>query len=84
MGNNTLVQHKVELNANKKSINRDTVDLNEVVLGPVVEQLGLRVGIELLSFHIEAFFQMLELPLSSFQVDLCIIFFLLGELMIHD
>ena len=75
MGNNTLVQHKVELNANKKSINRDTVDLNEVVLGPVVEQLGLRVGIELLSFHIEAFFQMLELPLSSFQVDLCIIFF---------
>ena len=74
LGNNTLVQHKVELGP-KKSINRDTVDLNEVVLAPVVEQLGLRVGIELLSFHIEAFFQMLELPLSSFQFDLCITFF---------
>lgn len=48
----------------KTVINRDTVDLNEPVLKPILSELGMRVGVEVLSFQVEAFFEMLNIPLK--------------------
>ena len=56
---------KVQVNTGgKPGINRNTIDLNEPLLEPLIKHLGTRVGVETISFTIEAFFQMLQIPVT--------------------
>ena len=44
---------------------RDTLEMNEEVLLPVIKQLGTRVGVETLEVHLYALFKLMKLPLAS-------------------
>ena len=56
---------KVQVNlGGKPGISRNTIDLNEPLLEPLIKHLGTRVGVETISFNIEAFFQMLQIPIT--------------------
>ena len=49
---------------------RDTLELNEDVLLPVIKQLGTRVGVEVLEVHLLALYKLMKLPLGSFGLSI--------------
>ena len=46
-------------------ISRDSLDLNESLLEPLIQRLGTRVGVDTIFFHVESLFHMMSLPTMS-------------------
>ena len=59
---------KVELGG-FPNITRKTIDFNESVLEPILQILGTRVGVEVLYFHVEALFKMMQIPSTRSQAS---------------
>ena len=55
---------KVDTGA-KKGISRSTIDLNEVLLEIIIGNLGSRVGVDLLYFHLDSFYKLMNIPVDS-------------------
>ena len=57
--------HEVDTGASKR-ISRGTIDLNESLMLPIFQQLGTRVGVDLLYFHLEALYKLMKIPVDRF------------------
>ena len=57
--------HEVDTGASKR-ISRGTIDLNESLMLPIFQQLGTRVGVDLLYFHLEALYKLTKIPVDRF------------------
>ena len=55
---------KVDTGGSKR-ISRGTIDYNEGLLTVVIDQVGSRVGVDTLYFHIEALYKIMKLPADS-------------------
>lgn len=48
----------------KTAVTRSTVDLNEALLEVVLGQLGSRVGVELIYFHLDALYKIMQVTVD--------------------
>ena len=55
---------KVDTGGSKR-ISRGTIEHNEGLLTVVIDQVGSRVGVDTLYFHIEALYKIMKLPADS-------------------
>ena len=60
-----ICSSKVDL-GHRKKVTREAIDLNETLLETVLQQLGSRVGVELVYFHLDALYKLMKVPVDRF------------------